>query len=129
MKKNLAIMLAVALTVMPFWLGCGGGSENKNEDSINLVGTWTGTLSGSGGTESLTMILNADHTMTAQGSNVFYSQLYGTWALSGSQFTGNASSGNLSINFTNASVSGNAMSGTWSGNAGTSGSFSVTKSY
>ena len=108
-----------------------GCSDNKNENNnpninLDLVGTWTGPIDGSGGFAALTMILNDDGTMSAEGDNSFYNLLSGTWEATTTQFTATASGGDIVVSY-DASVQGDSMAGTWIGNNGSSGTFSAAK--
>ena len=117
--------------IFSFFILLTGCSDNKNENNypninLDLVGTWTGPVDGSGGFAALTMILNDDGTMSAEGDNSFYLLLSGTWEATTTQFTATASGGDIVVSY-DASVQGDSMAGTWTGDNGSSGTFSAAK--
>ena len=91
-----------------------------------LEGAWVGLADGSGGPSTVTMILNADSTMTVWGNTEFYHQLSGSWSISGSQFLATATDGTLTVTYSGA-ITDNVISGTWSGSNQTSGTFSTIR--
>jgi len=122
---------ALIYLIFSFTILLTGCSDNKNENNnpninLDLVGTWTGTIDGSGGFAALTMILNDDGTMSAEGDNSFYHLLSGTWEATTTQFAATASGGDIVVSY-DASVQGDSMAGTWTGNNGSSGTFSVSE--
>ena len=128
--KKLGATFLIYLLISFFLLltGCADDEDEKSNPKINpdLVGTWTGIVDGSAGLASLTIILNDDGTMSAEGDTSFYGLLSGTWEATDMQFSATASSGGIVVSY-DASVQGDSMAGTWTGNNSTSGTFSASK--
>jgi hypothetical protein len=60
----------------------------EDEDPVgvvdpDLVGTWIGPVDGSGGPDTLTLVLAGDGTFDGQGTTPFYSHLAGPWRVKG----------------------------------------------
>jgi hypothetical protein len=91
-----------------------------------LVGTWTGTLSGSFGPGDLVMNLNADGTMWFEGTGR-YCRVDGSWGVSGTQFSASGGDCTGTVVTKVAPASSANLTGTWSASSGRSGTFSVTK--
>lgn len=126
------VLVAVALAVPPMMLaGCGDsgptGAARVGPDTSTLAGTWKGTVNGSGGPAALTTILNADSTMSGEGTIAFYCKATGTWTVSGGQYksVGRACGGTIITSV--APVAKLQLTGTWTGSNGTSGTFAVIK--
>ena len=128
--KKLGTAFFIYSTFSLFFLltGCTDDNNDNIIQNINLdlIGTWTGNVDGSGGLASLTMILNDDGTMSSEGDNSFYNLLSGTWEATTTQFTATASGGGVVVSY-DASVQGDSMAGTWTGNNSASGTFSAVK--
>jgi hypothetical protein len=91
----------------------------------SLVGTWNGSVAGTPGSASLTMVLGPDYHMSTSSDAVgYYVPLVGTWSVSGIQFRA-AATEPLAVIFTGI-FAGNALVGTWVAPNG-NGSFSLTR--
>ena len=91
-----------------------------------LVGTWNGTLNGSFGPGTFTMILNTNGRLESQGSGN-YCGVAGNWGVSEGEFmaTGPDCTGTI-VTF-RAPASGSVMSGQWTASSGRSGVFDCTR--
>ena len=91
-----------------------------------LIGGWSGSLEGSFGPGTFSMLLVADGSISTSGSGN-YCGFNGTWGVTAGQFraSGPDCSGTI-VTFV-APASGNALSGTWSASSGRSGTFACTK--
>ena len=96
-------------------------------DTTTLVGTWQGTINGTGGFSNLTTLLNADSTMSGEGTTAFYCKITGTWTVAGGQYraTGRACDGSIVTSV--APFDKLQLTGTWSNINGTSGNFILIK--
>jgi hypothetical protein len=93
-----------------------------------LVGTWVGTVDGSFGTADMTMTLNEDGTVSAEGSTELYCPIVGTWEVLANKFQikGKDDCDGTSVSM-NAPYSKLRLAGSWSASSGNSGSFVVQK--
>ncbi len=127
---------AILVVVGTFLLSCSPGDDNDNppEDSIkvtmeDLVGTWTGTVSGTLGSANTTIVLAEDGTITAETDSDILCPFEGDWSIiSGTNFraTANDECDDTSITLS-APASATILSGTWSASSGNNGSFSIRK--
>src|SRR5215208_2028139 len=101
-----------------------------------LVGTWQGPVDGTWGGSTVTFVLKSDSTLTADtdypGSSGggYHEHLEGVWTVSGSQFTGTGygDNGGTVVTFlAGLSRPTLRLSGTWSANNGSHGSFDTVK--
>lgn len=91
-----------------------------------LVGAWTGNIDGSVGASSYTMSLNADASMSAEGTGN-YCRMVGNWGVSGGQFTarGTECLGFVVTFVAPASIA--RLSGTWVASGGARGQFDIAR--
>ena len=130
MKKTRIYFTIISLISICFVLvGCGGGSVGNNNTQANnliYIGPWKGIINGSGGQDTFRMSVSQDGTLTVSGSTAYYTFTIGTWNASGSNFKATVQRDSLVVNI-NANIFADSISGTWSGNNGTSGTFSVSR--
>ena len=103
------------------------GSARVTPDTSTLAGTWKGSVNGSGGYSALTTVLNADSTMSGEGTIDFYCKATGTWTVSGGKYTSVARACAGIIITSVAPVTKLNLTGTWTASNGTSGTFTVVK--
>jgi hypothetical protein len=131
--RRLALVFAACVPILAL-AACGDDTPPAAPiDPVDtpLVGTWQGPVNGTWGEASVTFVLKADSTLTADIEYPVTSvHLDGAWTVSGSQFTatGTGDNGGLIVTFV-ASVSRPTLrlSGTWSENTGPHGSFDTVK--
>jgi hypothetical protein len=128
-----AVVVLAALAVMLAACGDSGPPTGiipcviSCVDTSTLAGTWKGTVDGTGGRSGLTTILNADSTYSGQGEIPFYCKVTGKWTVSGGQFTSTGTECGGAIVTSVAPVASLRLTGTWSANNGSSGTFTVAK--
>jgi hypothetical protein len=107
----------------------------KDESSLSkgiidpaLVGSWVGTVDGSFGSADMTMILDEDGMVTAEGTTDLYCPINGNWEVLDNRFEikGNDECDGTSMTM-NAPYSKTKLVGNWNASSGNSGTFSVEK--
>ncbi|RKN77022.1 hypothetical protein [Ulvibacterium marinum] len=93
-----------------------------------LVGTWEGTVSGSFGDADMTMVLESNGDMSAEGSTSLYCPMDAKWKVKSNRFkaSGNDRCDGTSVTF-DAPYSKTKLSGSWSAGSGNSGTFNAEK--
>jgi len=104
-----------------------GPSVTPPPDTTTLAGKWVGTVDGTGGHSTLTTILNADSTMSGEGTTTFYCKITGTWTVAGGRYTATGRTCDGTIVTSVAPFNKLRLTGTWSGLNGSSGTFTVAK--
>ena len=94
-----------------------------------LVGTWNGSLDGSFGAGSFSMILSSSASITTvnTGGSSNYCAVSGDWGVAAGQFTARGRDCTSTVVTFTAPASPTTMSGTWTASSGRSGAFAVTK--
>ncbi len=135
LQDNIGRFIALNL-ILVMILGCGssdGGTDDNparplGEIDAELVGTWVGSVDGSFGSADMTMTLNSNGSLSAEGSTELYCPISGEWGVNNATFRveGNDSCDGTSVSFL-ATRSTTSLSGSWNGSSGNSGTFMVTK--
>ena len=125
--------LAAAALALLLTAACGG-SDAPTEPPIidppvvlpSLVGTWVGSVDGSYGPGSFSLVLRADSTMAASSNNTNYCPLVGaTWTVAAAQFTGTGRDCTATLVTLTAPIAAQRLNGTWTASSGRSGTFTV----
>lgn len=138
LKKNGIKMVTryfIWCTILIF-IGCSKSDDSQNQadqdpqgiiDS-DLVGTWVGTVSGSFGDADMTMVLENNGDMSAEGSTSLYCPMEAKWKVLGGKFkaSGNDKCDGTSVTF-EAPYSKTKLNGKWSAGSGNSGTFTAEK--
>jgi hypothetical protein len=125
-----AAALALLLTA-----ACGGSDAPTEPPIIDppvvlppLVGTWVGSIDGSYGPGSFSLVLRADSTMSGSSNNTNYCPLVGaTWTVASGQFIGTGRDCNSIVVTLTAPIAVLRLNGTWSASSGRSGTFTVAR--
>ena len=137
MKTNKTLKSYLAC-LMVFLLIISCSKSNDTEEQPNpqpegvidpaLVGTWVGTVNGSFGEADMTMELESNGDMSAEGSTSLYCPMEAKWEVRANRFkaSGNDKCDGTSVTF-DAPYSKTKLSGSWSAGSGNSGTFSAEK--
>ena len=141
--RLLASRLAPAALALLMLEACGGKSaptaptatptpppmQSIGTVDLALVGSWNGTVDGSFGFGTFTMILTATGAMNTvnTGGSSNYCAITGDWGVDAGQFGARGSDCSGTIVTLRAPSSNTRMSGTWSATSGRSGTFDVTR--
>ena len=137
MKINLSLYLVFVCSFMVFSISCSKGDDSPDSDKQSLeagiidpvlVGTWVGTVDGSFGSADMTMILDNDGTVSAEGTIALNCSINGKWEVLGNEFkiNGNDDCDGTAITL-NAPYSKLRLAGNWNASNGNNGTFSVVK--
>ena len=126
--------LILAITLVS--LSCSSSDDSDNEETVeqetvtssDLVGTWTGTVDGSLGSASITLMLEDDGTASAETTSEVLCPLEGSWSLNNNLFNISAIDDCDGTSVTlSATASKTFMRGNWSASSGNNGTFVISK--
>lgn len=130
-RRSLRLVSAVCVSVITL-AACGDDTPPAGVDNpvdTPLVGTWQGRVGGTFGETILTLVLRPDSTMSGDSEAAAYGHIEGVWTVSGTQFTATALEGGAVTVTMLASLSRpiRRLSGTWTANNGSHGTFDTVK--
>lgn len=137
MKTNLILHSYLACLALFIFIPACSKSDNPKEQIIEqpvgvidpaLVGTWVGTVDGSFGEADMTMVLESNGDMSAEGSTTLYCPMEAKWEVLSGKFkaTGKDKCDGTSVTF-DAPYSKTKLDGSWSAGSGNSGTFIAVK--
>ena len=140
MKKISAAVAAASLILLQ--AACGGGGATAPTQTQPpqasptpaplgpvdpaLVGRWTGTVNGTLGAESMTLVLNSDSTAPFEGSGR-YCAASGNWGVTGTEVTVTGRDCTSTLVTLVAPLSATTLDGQWTASSGAHGTFKVSK--
>jgi len=136
MKINLSLYLVFACSFIVFSISCSKSDDSPDNDEQSLeagiidpvlVGSWVGTVDGSFGSADMTMILDSDGTVSAEGTLALNCSINGKWEVLGNKFKINGSDCDSTAITLDAPYSKIRLAGNWNASNGNNGTFSVVK--
>src|SRR5688500_18463367 len=133
--RHRAGRLAAAALALLLTAACGGADAPAEPpvvappvDLPPLVGTWVGSIDGSYGPGSFSLVLRADSTMSASSNKPNYCPLVGAaWTVASGLFLGTGRDcGSIVVTLT-APIAALRLNGTWSASSGRNGTFTVAR--
>jgi hypothetical protein len=140
MKKISAAVAAASLILLQAACGGGGAAAPTQAQPPQasptpaplgpvdpaLVGRWTGTVNGTLGAESMTLVLNSDSTAPFEGSGR-YCAVNGNWGVAGTEVTVTGRDCTSTLVTLVAPLSATILDGQWTASSGAHGTFKVSK--
>jgi len=139
--KNISAAVAAASLIL-LQAACGGGGAAAPTQTPQappsatpaplgpvdpaLVGRWTGTVNGTLGAESMTLVLNSDSTAPFEGSGR-YCAVNGNWGVTGTEVTVTGRDCTSTLVTLVAPLSATILDGQWTASSGAHGTFKVSK--